>query len=35
MAALLAEDDEGQAGAQHASKSKKAGNKKKKGEAAC
>ena len=36
MAALLAEDDKGQVGAQHASKSKKVGKKKKKkGEAAC
>ena len=37
MTALLVEDDKGQAGAQHASKSKKVGKKKKKkkGEAAC
>ena len=36
MAALLAEDDKGQVGARHASKSKKVGKKKKKkGEAAC
>ena len=37
MAALLAEDDKGQVGAQHASKSKKkvGKKKKKKGEAAC